>query len=147
MDYTPSQVQIFRAVAGAVKNAADGHKDWNLTQTMAHSIAKRATGTLTAQMRLVLAAGPSENARGVLPTQSSGAASLASPLSGGMEAQRGTSLLSAVRAAKRRSPLRTLQSAAGALAGQAYKAGNFERHRALVECLRLIDEQRVRVKA
>lgn len=59
--YTPSQQRIFRAVAGAVRNAADGHPKWRISRVMAHSIAKRATGTLTAQMREVLAAGPSES--------------------------------------------------------------------------------------
>jgi hypothetical protein len=52
---TPSQVKILRIVAGAVINEADAHgrpRD----QRMARSIAKRATGSLSAQWPEILAA-------------------------------------------------------------------------------------------
>lgn len=146
VDYTPSQAQIFRAVSGAVKNAVDGHKDWQITKTMAHSIAKRATGTLVAQMRPVLAAKPSEAALDSPVTTASRPASLTDPWDRG-KARRGPPLPKAVKAVRWRSPLRTLHTSIGFLAGDARRAGNIERHQALVECLRLIAEQKTRVGA
>jgi hypothetical protein len=148
VDYTPSQAQIFRAVAGAVKNAADGHKDWKITKVMAQSIAKRATGTLTANWPVVLAAvEPSEKVLGVAAGRTSGPVSLAKPCHG-VEARRGTPLRTALRAERRSllHTLRTLHNSLGCLAGEARRAGNIERHQALVDCLRLIAEQQNRVK-
>ena len=51
---TPSQRKILRIVKGAVLNEADAHGR-KRDEIMARSIAKRAAGTLTAQMRDVLA--------------------------------------------------------------------------------------------
>ena len=71
---TAPQVRILRAVAGAVRNVAHAHPDWNIHPLAAKSIAKRATGTLTAQWPDVLAAHsvPSEwvrnNVTAILPT-------------------------------------------------------------------------------
>ncbi len=45
---TPTQAKIMRAVRGAVRNAANDHKDWKIDRRFEHSIAKRAAGTLTA---------------------------------------------------------------------------------------------------
>jgi len=46
---------MLRAISGAVMNAAHAHK-LNMTKNFARSVAKRATGTLTAQWPEVLAA-------------------------------------------------------------------------------------------
>ena len=51
-----AHVWVYRAVEGAVYNTAVGHPSWRLTKDMARSIAKRATGTLTASWPDVLAA-------------------------------------------------------------------------------------------
>ncbi len=140
-DYTPSQVRIYRAVHGAVRNTADGHPTWKLTRVMARSIAKRATGTLTAQWAAVLAAKPSERC-GVPPIRAhSSHASLATEERGG--GRRCGS--GAVTAPARRSPLRLLHNRLGAMAGEARRAGQTDRHQALVEALRLIAEQQNRV--
>lgn len=55
-----NQDKIFRAVAGAVRNTANAHPDWNIKPEYAPSIAKRATGTLMAQLPDVLAVTPSD---------------------------------------------------------------------------------------
>lgn len=52
---TPPQFRMLRAIAGAVDNAAHAHK-LEIPRHFAHSVAKRATGTLTAQWPEVLAA-------------------------------------------------------------------------------------------
>lgn len=52
---TPSQYYMLRAIAGAVRNAAHAHA-MELPLSFARSVAKRATGTLTAQWPDVLAA-------------------------------------------------------------------------------------------
>lgn len=52
---TPSQTRILRIIEGAVLNTADAHK-LERDEFIARSIAKRATGTLTAQWPEVLAA-------------------------------------------------------------------------------------------
>ena len=53
---TPSQYRILRVVEGAVRNAAHAHPNIEIPQSFARSVAKRATGTLTAQWAEVLAA-------------------------------------------------------------------------------------------
>ena len=52
---TPSQYRMLRAIAGAVMNAAHAHQI-EMPTNFARSVAKRATGTLTAQWAEVLAA-------------------------------------------------------------------------------------------
>lgn len=146
--YTPKQDRIFRAVRGAVKNAAHGHPTWKLNDIIAHSIAKRATGTLTAiYWPDVLAAKPSDMAEGrTSPKPACGT------LSGGRTqpcsarsragAERGTSLRKGVMASKRRSPLRLLHGNVSAMVGPAKSAGQTERVEALIEVLRLIGKLR-----
>lgn len=53
---TPPQQRILRIVEGAIKNAADAHEEIKVSPRHRRSIAKRATGTLTAQFAEVLAA-------------------------------------------------------------------------------------------
>jgi len=52
---SPPQHRVLRIIAGAVKNAADAH-NVQVPKNFARSVAKRATGTLTAQWPDVLAA-------------------------------------------------------------------------------------------
>lgn len=50
------QDTIFRVVRGACENAANAHPEWRMDPRLHRSVAKRATGTLTALQREVLAA-------------------------------------------------------------------------------------------
>lgn len=139
---SPSQQKIFRAVAGAVKNARDGHPDWKIPRSMAQSIAKRATGTLVAQLR-ELAAGPSESCVGSpIDPRSAHVGPTAY-----RQRARGASLGAPVLAGPRRSPLRFLHHRVGFMIGEAKRAGQKERAQALVEVIRLIAEQQKRVGA
>lgn len=61
---TPSQYRMLRAIAGAVRNAAHAHK-LEMPKSFARSVAKRATGTLTAQWPDVLAAKTSRRQNGL----------------------------------------------------------------------------------
>jgi hypothetical protein len=60
---TPSQYRMIRAIAGAVRNAAHAHK-MELPSSFPSSVAKRATGTLTADWQDVLAAKTSSRQNG-----------------------------------------------------------------------------------
>lgn len=136
-NYTPSQEWVFRAVAGAVKNAAHGHPNWPLDKTIARSIAKRATGTLTAGWRDVLAAAPSERAEGALsPTRPPRGRSLQGRV------KRGASVRDTVQRVGRCSPLRLLHNKIGAMAAAAKYTGQPERAAILIEVLRVIGDMR-----
>ena len=59
------QRRMLKIIEGAVKNAADAHPEFNYSPKLARSIAKRAVGTLSAQLAEVLAAPmPSDKAEG-----------------------------------------------------------------------------------
>ena len=135
---TPSQKRILRAVEGAVKNAADGHPEWQFTPTIARSIAKRAAGTLSAQWPGVLAASlPLSERSGERHTYSStgpvsdpgtrSRADLSEPNGRGMSQR------------SRHPPLRFLRLWAGAMAKSA-RGRAPEREAAFVEVLRMISE-------
>lgn len=49
---TPTQKRMLKIITGAVKQTLDHHPDWRSMNSahLANSIAKRATGTLTAEM-------------------------------------------------------------------------------------------------
>lgn len=135
----PSQQRIFRAVFGAVKNTADGHPDWPLDKTIALSIAKRATGTLTALYGSdVLAAS--------LPSDQCGSLRRSRPSprwsSGTARRTKGAPLPKPVKVGGRRSQLKLLHNAVGFMAGEAKRAGNGARAEALIDVLRLIAKQR-----
>lgn len=144
MQTAPSQQLIFRAVFGAVKNAADGHPDWPLDATIARSIAKRATGTLTTLCGsdVLAARAPSERAGRVhtpRPARVFGAARHG----GACPARaKGASRREAVKAVGRRSQLRLLHNAVGFLAGEAKRAGKVDRAEAMIDVLRLIAKAR-----
>jgi hypothetical protein len=132
---------IFRAVAGAVKNAADAHPKWSITLIMARSIAKRATGTLTAQLPEVLAA----RARAL---SSDGAASWltgsgATPVHSHLSGRGGAST---PRRTWRSPPnvLRKLHKRLGHATGQAKYAGDMARAATMIEVLRVISEMEKR---
>lgn len=128
---TPSQRRIMRAVEGAVRNVAHVHPAWNLPDTAARSIAKRAAGTLSAQWLDVLAAtrpSPSDRAGedSLMPSR---------PLSAHLRkrAGRGAPSLS------KRSPLSLIKTKLGIMAGDARRAGEAIRLEALADALRVID--------
>lgn len=125
---------VHRIVAGAVRNAADGHPDWNLTRAMAQSIAKRAAGTLTAHLRETLAAPPSAGQTGEANTPT-----------GKHAAQRTGQRARGAPPHQRRSLLRLLRGRLGFMAGEARRAGQVERAQALVEVLRFIADQQKQV--
>lgn len=134
--YTPSQKQIYRAIAGAVRNAAHGHPNWPLRHEMARSIAKRATGTLTSQWREALAAKPSESADFSLVRRKEGQICGSRPTE---RKSKGSVAETSRVGAKRRSPLRLLHNHLGALVKEAKHEGRTERVEALQDALRLLD--------
>lgn len=138
---TPSQRRVLRAVEGAVFNAHHAHPEWAFDQRLARSIAKRAAGTLTAQWSVLASAGASDMPEGT-GTKPSGAAAVSreQPPTHGLSVLgrrgRGSSRLI------RRSPLRRLWGTISHITGEAKRAGQTERAQALIDVLRLIDEQR-----
>lgn len=128
----PPQARILRIVAGAVMNVAHYHPEYGLTHRIARSIAKRATGTLTAQWRDVLAA---RTARGFVPSESGRGLTWS-------KAARAPSHLLAAAGERlrcvRRSPLKLIQRDLGIMAGQARRAGDTARHEALADALRIL---------
>lgn len=126
---TPSQRQIMRIVEGAVKNASDSHPEWEFTEYIARSIAKRATGTLSAQWLGVLAAKPSisvENST-VRSSQQSVPHRRMAPRRGAPQTTR-------------RAPLSKLWKHCSWNIGAAKKTGQQERAQAFIEMARKIAE-------
>lgn len=141
--YSARQERVFRAVAGAVKNACDGHRaKWRFDQTFARSIAKRATGTLTSQWPELAAPSPSE--RGVLLAVTDKAPQHVVGLPATRERRERGAFQTALPG-RRRSPLKFLHDRIGAMCGEAKHAGQHERAEALKEVLRLIGAERKRV--
>lgn len=120
---------MLRAIAGAVRNAAHAHHV-ELAHNFARSVAKRATGTLTAHWPDVLAASSSrhEGSRDTCLTRA--------PRGSGLQGHSKGDRLSAVR----RSPIRKLWML---YAGQMWKIkreGTPEQYAAHVRVLRLLNE-------
>ena len=130
---TLSQRRILRVVEGAVKNAAHGHPDWVVTDSMARSIAKRAAGTLASQLDAVLAAVQEPSGRAAGSTGLSRNPRLAQLR---VPDGRGTSQ------SIRRSPLSSLQNKIASMADAARAMERIERYDACVEILGLIKELR-----
>lgn len=125
---------IYRAIAGAVKNAADAHPHWPMHDRMRTSIAKRATGTLLAQMR-----------EHVGEAQVSSEKMRALPGSGPRIEARKTRVLRAKGEASGnlgRFPVRFLQTRLGFMVWQAKLNGDSARMQTLIEVLRLIAKLR-----
>jgi hypothetical protein len=139
---TPAQTKVLRAVEGAVHNAAHAHPEFIISDRFARSIAKRATGTISAVPGL-LADTPSRSKQdaalslqGRPPT-----ASQISTAPGASSDLVKAKSREAASTCKRRLLFFPVQTALGNLARQARKAGQQERLAALVEALRLIDLQ------
>ena len=141
---TPQQSRFFRAVFGAVKNAADGHPDWPITETMARSIAKRAAGTLTASRPEVLAASPPSERprRRAVPPRPACVFGATSAGGFGSTRAKGAPLRKAIKVVGRRSHLSRLHKDISALLRPAKSAGQAQRVEALIEVLRMIDRMR-----
>lgn len=122
-----AHVMVYRAVEGAVRNTGDGHPKWHLSDVMAQSIAKRATGTLTASWPEVLAAKttPSE--------------AYDPELGGHWPPRPTTGRGKGGRRDSRRSPLHKLHNRIGNWVGTAKRSKDYARAQALIEVLREID--------
>jgi hypothetical protein len=137
---TPRQTMVLRMIEGAVRNAAHAHPGRSIDDArIARSIAKRAAGTLTAAWPAMLAA-PRVWSEGNTTSGPRGVATAARHVRSG-----GGSVVSAVTHDRKgasepgwRAPVRALQRAIGAEAGNAKCAGNSEREAALVGVLRLM---------
>lgn len=139
---TPRQDKVLRMIEGACLNAAHAHPEWDFDPRFATSIAKRATGTLTAQWRDVLAAPLAERSDredGDLsdhpaPGEKGTVLSRKRPKTTRELRTRGH----ARYAEDWRVPLRGLHKALGIETGNARRAGELERASVLIEILRLI---------
>lgn len=129
---TPRQAIVMRMVAGAVRNAAHAHPQWNIPPKAANSIAKRAAGTLTAGWPDVLAA-PRVSSEG-----GGGNCQVRAPMSFGEPL---TSDKGGRGRPTPRPPLRHLHIAIGAMAADARRTMQLDRERALVDVLRLIAKE------
>lgn len=127
----PRQRKIFRIVEGSVRNTLHAHPDYQLPESAARSIAKRAAGTLTASWPEVLATPQSSE-------RSEGKASVPSgPDSVGPAAQR---IRRGPSNCLRRPPLfAKLYRELSWRTGEARYKGHSERAETLIEILRLID--------
>lgn len=128
---TPSQYRMLRAIAGAVRNAAHAHQI-EISKNFARSVAKRATGTLTAQWPDVLALridAASERVEGVISRRPEHrSAQIAKRTQGGRLGLR------------RRSPLRQLWKDISRGLWRIRRAqGEEQRYQAYIEILQMID--------
>lgn len=131
MSPTPSQLRIFKAVAGAVRNAAESHPSWNIDRRFEHSIAKRAAGTLTAGWPDVLAARSvsSDEARDSTRTYPASC-----PVKLRRPGKRGSSGF------QRRSPLKILWQQIAMQMKGVKASGDMARAAALIDVLKMIAE-------
>lgn len=128
-----TQNMIYRAVAGAVRNARHGHRDWPLNDTHARSIAKRATGTLLAQFREHVGGDlPSEAAESLDIKSRRAARSLAS------SCRRGGGVAPVIRRLPYSHRLKVLRNTLGAMVKEAKLAEQPIRVEALIDALRLV---------
>jgi hypothetical protein len=139
---TPRQAIVLRMIEGAVRNAVHAHPGRTIDdERMARSIAKRATGTLTAQWAAVLAAPRvwSDGSSGYFLDRSA-AAGRSMVRRGRGNAVVGPSGHDRGGAPQRswRAPVRALHRAIGHETGRAKRSGNTEREAALIDVLRLM---------
>jgi hypothetical protein len=126
---SPSQRRMLRIVEGAVKNALDAHPRASVPHNFARSVAKRATGTLSAQLPEVLAAKkPSSRDRAQLTKPRSRVGSPAKPI------ERAAPHVWEARPAG----FRELHKRLGLMAGWARKAGHDGRAAAFADALRVV---------
>ncbi len=131
---TPSQYRMLRAIAGAVRNAAHAH-DAALPRGFERSVAKRATGTLTAQWPDVLAATANRRQNGSRDRLVS-------------RKPRGSDLLLGLSKGDRlgllrRSPIRTVWKRFAASMWQVKHEGTPEQFAAHIRILKLLDQARI----
>jgi hypothetical protein len=148
---TPFQVRLLRAVEGAVHNTAHAHPEFLITDKFARSIAKRAAGTISAQMPGSLARPhqrvSQDQAVSLRTARSAASHLLLAPIASShcSEAKQGSSHRSrrsqekAVSPLERRLLLFPLQVHLGKLARYARKAGDKSRLDTLVEIMKLLD--------
>lgn len=128
---SPPQRLVMRIVAGAVRNAAHAHPGWgNYDPRLAHSVAKRAAGTLTAQWREVLAVSGKAS--------SDSDAGCKDPHHASVRSQPLRSRGRVSHSFPARALLRSLHRRLSIMAGEARRAGETERLVALIDVLRLI---------
>lgn len=131
---TLGHIRVYRAVIGAVRNTKHAHPHWPINETMARSIAKRATGTLTADWPAVLAAISTPSDSGL----ESAVASRSPVSSSGSRRNGGRVGPTSARPAS----LRFIRNRIGYLAGHARRNGELDREAVLVEVLRLMAQPR-----
>lgn len=134
----PSQAMILRIVEGALKNACDAH-NVPFDPYFARSVAKRAAGTLSSEMKAVLAAKPSEKlglaSQLVMAHRAALKAEVAKPreVLPGPRPQAGVS-----RTASRLAPLRSLEKHIVKQMRGIKERGETEKANAFIEILRKI---------
>lgn len=128
---TPSQYRMLRAIAGAVRNAAHAHR-MDMPKNFARSVAKRATGTLTAQWPDVLAATANRRQEGLRDRLIS-RGPRGSDLSRGLSEGDGLRLL-------RLSPIRFVWKRYAAGMWKIKHKGTAEQYAAHVRVLKLLDD-------
>jgi len=143
---TSQQIRLFRIIAGAVRNVADHHPELNITRYTVRSIAKRAVGTLTAQMPDVLAGLPAYPSRKEALT----IVIKASPASHSLKARdrfdTDTSKRRGMRQTSSHPPLRKIIRELSFKAGQARRNNNTEALAAYVTTLRLLVPKKEKVQ-
>lgn len=134
---TPAQARVLRIVAGAVKNAADGHPEIVIPHNFARSVAKRAAGTLTAQWPDVLAAGaaPLSDRREVSPRK-------ATRRRCALHRLKGVEGAADVGTSRRQPPYQALLTRIGRMIAAAERAGNESQRQALIEIVKFAAERK-----
>lgn len=128
---TPPQYRMLRAIAGAVRNAAHAHQV-ELPKSFARSVAKRATGTLTAQWPDVLAATANRRQNGARDRPAP-REPRSSDLTEGLSKGGRLRLL-------RRSPIRDIWKRFASGMGKIKREGTAEQYTIHLRVLRLLDE-------
>jgi len=127
----PSQFRMLRAIAGAVVNTGHAHHI-ELPKNFARSVAKRATGTLTAQWPDVLAAKANRRQEGMRERLISRCPECSHPYKGHSEGDRLRLL--------RRSPIRNLWSRFAKDMWKVKREGTPEQYATYVRVLQLLDQ-------
>lgn len=128
---TPPQYRMLRAIAGAVRNTAHAHQ-LEMPKNFARSVAKRATGTLTAQWPDVLAAKANRRQNGERDRLVSRCPECSHDFKGHSKGGRLRLL--------RRSPIRSLWKRFSANMWKVKREGTPEQYAAHVRVLKLLDE-------
>lgn len=138
---TPPQALVLRMIAGAVKNTADAHPEYQIDARFCRSVAKRAAGTLTGQWPAVLAARAMPSNQGVSQVTTGHRASepCMEHITGASQATKGHRRGAISNG---RSPLRSLWKTLSWKIGEAKRAGETQRAEALIEIIKVVAELR-----